>query len=197
MNLNKSHEYIDDLKKELNTELMLPIAYEAFINFFRVHWWNGVKIVAPNAGDDISRSNLTYVTSHAFFSTCRDMNASCKFEAEGKHDAIVANGNGIVFMCAEWEWDSKSVFGDTGELKKLLRSVEKHKESDAILLTYTYQDEYLDYAKRVANEWLSSKTDAILLLFIVVMQKSNSKNTIEAIRILEISTEGCVIWGDF
>ena len=112
-------------------------------------------------GNDITgatRSNWTYHTSHALAQTAKIFGYDCKFECNGKRDAVIEDpydGSKVQFF-AEWEWDYDDIFGKGKELEKLRDSCRTTKTADAFLLVYSPEATFTDYMFKIVRFWQRS-----------------------------------------
>lgn len=149
-----------------------------------------------------SRSNWTYHTAYTVRRVASLLGLACRFEAEGRRDAIIQtlSDDPIVLLAIEWEWIGDDVFGKGGELDKLADTCTKHQDADAMLLTWCDQGAYPDFLKRIADHWdlrLSrSKSRPTLYLNVVTHAMESNKLRLKQFRTVEIHADSIFLWED-
>ena len=111
-----------------------------------------------NGSIGATRSNWTYHTALAFAQTSKMFNLTCKFESNGKRDAVIETKeeNPQVVLFAEWEWDYEDIFGTGKELEKLKTSCQDSISAEAFLLVYCSKQKYSDYLYRITEFWVNA-----------------------------------------
>lgn len=149
-----------------------------------------------------TRSNWTYHTAIAISQTCKFLNLCCKFEANGRRDAVIQarDDSQTDILFAEWEWDYLDVFGKGKELEKLKDSCKESKTGEALLLTYCPETDFVDYLQRIADYWISSvkkiKNPPALFLHTVIFEEASYCRNFDRLRTVEIAPEGISVWND-
>jgi hypothetical protein len=149
-----------------------------------------------------TRSNWTYHTAVTISQTCKVLDLTCKFEANGRRDAVIESREDepqdVLF--AEWEWDYLDIFGKGKELEKLKDSCKNSKTADAFLLTYCPKENYVDYLEKITNYWVSSfkKSTAppVLYLHTVICEEKAGCRIFERLRTVEIYQCEMHVWTD-
>ena len=153
-------------------------------------------------GEKIARSNWTHHTANTFFKTCQTLNFLCDFEVEKRHDGAIRDNKGNVYLCAEWEFDTNSIFNDKGEIEKLYNTCKKHSNCDAMLFTYKVDTDFNEFADRVYEKWNSfiKKDDNVKLYLLTALMKKDELENIRyfcGIRILVFGNKTVDIWEDY
>lgn len=149
-----------------------------------------------------TRSNWTYHTAIAFAQTCKIMDFTCKFETEGKRDALIQTKDSPpeILLIAEWEWDYDDIFGERKELEKLKISCKKYETANAFLLTYCPASKYLSYLEKIAKEWIGDTTISelgpTLFLHTIIFQEKSNYREFKSIKTVMIHPSGIDIWND-
>ncbi len=149
-----------------------------------------------------SRSNWTYHTALSLAQTAKMFGLICKFETQGKRDAIIEMPDPPqVMLVAEWEWDYRDIFGKGKELEKLRESCKQFPQAQAFLLTYCPQDEYVEYLEQVAKYWMepskSRKKNAPWLYFhAVIFNEEGTFRVFDRLRSVAIGTKAIQVWND-
>lgn len=194
---------LNDLDKFLVTErehveYVMNFPSIVFIQIFREQ----IRSTILQTHEAASRSNWTYNIAFAFMAAAKAMNFDIRFEAEGKRDAIVETydlkGQKITLLAAEWEWDSKDVFGPGKEIEKLFKTAKKYK-CESLLLTYVETAKYNEFLQKVMKEWREYTQKApnlSLVLSVILYQIDKSARTFQTIRTVEIDVVGIDVWED-
>jgi hypothetical protein len=149
----------------------------------------------------IKRSNWTHITATSFFETCKPLNRTCEFEVVNRHDGVVRNPQGDIEILAEWEYQPASIFGQKGEILKLLKSQKKYAGSEAILFTYWDRSSYVDFLSKVYEEYnsaLQKSNDFRMVLMVALLDNIETDKTkeISTIRIVEIGKDYINLYAD-
>ena len=187
-------EAVMELQRTAKVSIMAHHDSEVFINLFRQHFLNGSRWLYQNKGN-ISRSNWTYHTACSMLLTCRDMDYKTEFEVLGRHDACIRNELNEIVVYSEWEWNCHDIFGPGKELQKLITSVEKDLNANALLLTYVEDGNYKLFLKEVYETW-TKETDATLYLMTPLVTKTEDISSIVSLRVVDISREFVICWAD-
>ena len=153
-------------------------------------------------GEKIARSNWTHHTANTFFRTCQTLNLLCDFEVEKRHDGAIRDNKGNVYLCAEWEFDTNSIFKPKGEIEKLYDTCKKHDKADAMLFTYKVDSDFNDYADKVYTQWnnLLKEGENFRLYLLTALMKKDEIESIRyfyGIRVLVFGNKAVDIWEDF
>ena len=190
------HEKLDSIPKVgfINPERHLTFAYLFALNFLK----NMDYFVYKSF---ITRSNWTQITANSFLETCKTLMKTCEFEVINRHDGIVRNQLGEIEICAEWEYATETIFGQKGEIVKLLKSQKKFKNCEALLLTYCETEEYESFLGKVYTEYnqaLPKGKDYRIVLSTALLDTvgEDKPKEISCIRIVEIGREYAYIYGD-
>lgn len=149
-----------------------------------------------------TRSNWTYHTAMAISQSCKTLDLTCKFEAHGRRDAVVETREKPprTILFAEWEWDYQDIFGKGKELDKLRKSCEACGTANGFLLTYSPESEYLDYLKRVAEQWCTplskSKAPPTLYLHTIIFTKRPGYRQFDRLISVAINPLVIEIWNE-
>lgn len=141
---------------------------------FSIRFLNNTDYFHSEKG--ISRSNWTQHTANSFFNTCKDLNLKCEFEVENRHDGAIRNDLGEMYICAEWEYETNTIFKENGEIEKIAKTCTKHNACEGILLTYKIEEDFLDFSKKVYDKWnklLPKKHNIRLFLLTVILDKNS------------------------
>jgi hypothetical protein len=149
-----------------------------------------------------TRSNWTYHTAITISQTCKVLDLTCRFEANGRRDAVIETREETAqdFLFAEWEWDYQDIFGTGKELEKLSKSCRASKTADAFLLTYCPKREYVDFLQSISTYWIKSvsriKIPPTLFLHTVICEEKGGARTFERLRTVEIHPSWINVWTD-
>jgi hypothetical protein len=200
-------EIADEIAKVYNhfrdktdTMFIAEGATELIVKIFSIMYTKDIEDYYMN--EKISRSNWTQHTATTFFKTCQQLRFLCDFEVEKRHDGAVRDAKGNVYLCAEWEFDTNSIFNIKGELDKLYETCSKHLQCDAMLFTYKVENDYNDFAEKVFIKWNSlvkKKEDFKLFLLTALLEKNEIEkiNYFIGIRVLVYGNNTLDIWDDF
>lgn len=152
--------------------------------------------------DKIARSNWTQHTATTFFKTCQQLNFLCDFEVEKRHDGAIRDAKGNVYLCAEWEFDTNSVFNIKGEIEKLHETTRKHDHCDAMLFTYKVASDFNEFAEKVLIKWnslMKENEEQRLFLLTALLEKNEIEKVsyFQGIRVLVFGNDTLDIWDDF
>lgn len=149
-----------------------------------------------------SRSNWTYHTAITISQTCKVLDLACKFEANGRRDAVIETYDEPAkhFLFAEWEWDYSDIFGAGKELDKLSKSCRASKTADAFLLTYCPKNKYIDFLQQISAYWIKSvnriKVAPTLFLHTVICDEKGGVRYFERLRTVEVHPSFINVWTD-
>ena len=150
-----------------------------------------------------NRSNWTYHTAFTIKKTCEILSLNCKFETEGRLDAVIEafdqEGNSICVFFAEWEWDYLDIFGKGKELEKLWEGTHKLQYANALMFTYCPIDKYFDFLKQVTEYWqqkIDKMQDYPRLFLVTVLHSGTSFREFQNVRTVEIDAEQINLWYD-
>ncbi|MFI5195484.1 MAG: hypothetical protein ACHQD8_00205 [Chitinophagales bacterium] len=185
--------------KKTDTQFVPDFVDDLFIKLFQINYLR-------DAGDyycdeKITRSNWTHHTANTFLRTCQMLNFSCEFEIENRHDAAVRDRDGNVYICAEWEYDTNSIFNGKGEIKKLYETCVKHSSCVPLLFTYKIGEDYIDFVEKIFKEWnsiLDDENECKLYLLTALFQKNEIDKVREltGIRTVIIGRGTIDLWDD-
>lgn len=186
--------------KKTETMLYHEIASQLIVKIFSITYIN--DIYNYYSDDKISRSNWTHHTANTFFRTCQILNFLCDFEVENRHDGAIRDSHGNVFLAAEWEYDTNSIFNNKGEIVKLYNTCKKHHNADAMLFTYKVETDYVDYVDKVFDFWnslLDEQEEFSLFLLTALFKKdeNNKVNIFYGLRTIEFGNKTVDIWEDY
>ena len=175
---------------------------EIFNTIFReIFLHSNPSYTIKNDKEGASRSNWTYHTALSMKQAADIMNYNCYFEVEGKRDGVIRTKGKKPqdILVAEWEWDSKDIFGKGKELEKLNSTTNKSKTSSAFLFTYVETDKFDDFAKRVIEYWQSnnSNNSSPPLYLNAILYSGGSFRNFEVYRIYEIYNDSIIVWNDY
>ena len=149
-----------------------------------------------------TRSNWTYHTAITISQTCKVLDLTCKFEANGRRDAVIETRDDSpqAVLFAEWEWDYLDIFGKGKELEKLKNSCKASKTADAFLLTYCPKEKYIDYLQKITDYWIGafgkSEAPPILYLHTVLFEDNGGCRIFDRLRTVEIYLSEMYVWTD-
>ncbi|MEG1198008.1 MAG: hypothetical protein RSD53_01345, partial [Algoriella sp.] len=159
------------------SDVFIPIKYdtEVFIEIFNCIYLKDISdLYVENI---IKRSNWTHHTANTFFRTNQLLNFKCEFESVNRHDGVVRDEDGTVFLCAEWEIDEQSIFSEKGEINKLLNTCINLKTCDAFLFTYNTKMDIKEYVNKVYTQWNNGLLDDDFRLTLITAVFDNSKKS--------------------
>lgn len=158
------------------------------------------KLTEENYG--ATRSSWTYHTAITMAQTCKMFELDCKFEANGRRDAVIETRDDSPenFLFAEWEWDYQDIFGSGKELEKLSKSCRASKTADAFLLTYCPKTKYVNFLQKVSSYWLKSisriKIPPTLFLHTIICEEKGGTRFFERLRTVDIHPTVINVWTD-
>lgn len=186
--------------RKTDTVYIPELATDLIVKLFAITY---IKDIADYyTSDRIARSNWTQHTATTFFKTCQQLNFLCDFEVEKRHDGAIRDDKGNVYLCAEWEFDTNSIFNIKGEIEKLYETTKKHKSCDAMLFTYKAASGFNEFAEKVLTKWnslLKENEDHRLFLLTALLKKDEIEKVsyFQGIRILVFGNNTLDIWDDF
>ncbi|RYZ24588.1 MAG: hypothetical protein EOO16_00350 [Chitinophagaceae bacterium] len=151
--------------------------------------------------DRISRSNWTQHTATTFFKTSQFLRFVCDFEVGNRHDGAIRSESGEMYLCAEWEYDTNSIFKEKGEIEKLYRTASANKHCDAMLFTYKVESEFNGFVEQVYNKWNSftKKDDQCRLYLLTALFEKDKEQNIRyftGLRTVVFALEQIELWDD-
>lgn len=152
--------------------------------------------------EKVGRSNWTQHTANTFLRACQMVNLACDFEVENRHDGAVRDYEDNVYLCAEWEYDTNTIFKPKGEIIKLAKTCKKYKNCDALLFTYSIDYDYTSFCEKVFNLWneelIKSKRDFVLYLITALIRKDDVEKMryVYGLRTVVIGKQSIEIWED-
>lgn len=155
-----------------------------------------------NGFNGATRSNWTYHTSHAMAKTATIFEFDCKFECNGKRDAVIEtrDEDPEILLFAEWEWDYHDVFGKGKELEKLRDSCRATDTADAFLLVYSPIADYPKYLFDIVTYWQKAfsrkKTPPALFINTIVFNPNSSWRDILSLNSLMVHDSNVQIMSD-
>lgn len=186
--------------KDKTDTIFLPESFTSqIVKVFSLNFIRGIQDYYSDEG--ISRSNWTQHTANVFFQTCQQFRMLCDFEVEKRHDGAIRDNEGNIYLSAEWEFDTNTIFKLNGEIEKLYKTSKKHSKSDAMLFTYKVESEFNDYAFKVYEQWnsfLNDDEDFKLFLLTALLRRddNSSKKSFYGIRILVFGNKTVDVWED-
>ena len=177
------------IKQELGSQTIIRLFNQTYLFDISTYY----------ADETLSRSNWTHLTANAFFRTCQLLNFQCDFEVEKRHDGAIRGRDGHVYLCAEWEYETSSIFKEKGEIYKLYQTCKKYSNCDALLFTYKTGGDFELFLKLVFDEWnyLLQKDEAfILYLTTAIFDKNHedNKNYFAGLRTISFGKNDIEIW---
>lgn len=182
--------------------LPIPIAYAFSVAFIQLFLADQPNYELARGVYGASRSNWTYHTALAIAQASKLMNLTCKFETQGKRDALIETRDERpeVVLVAEWEWEAEDVFGKGKELEKLRATCRGCDGASAFLLTYCTEARYPEYLRQVTDYWINTprrqRNAPMLLLHTILYRPQGTLREFDRLRTADIDAEGVRLWED-
>ncbi|NJX16799.1 hypothetical protein [Tamlana crocina] len=193
-------DLFEHFSKFSNSVIKPEIFSELIVKVFNLTYLKDLGSYYNN--EKIGRSSWTQHTANTFLRACQLVNLACDFEVENRHDGAVRDYDDNVYLCAEWEFDTRTIFNPTGEINKLAKTCDKYKNCDALLFTYSIDSSYTAFCENVFQLWnkqlKKTKKDFVLYLVTALMRKDELENKrfVYGLRTVVIGRQLIEIWED-
>ncbi len=181
-------------------DTLIPIKYstEIMVEYFNLIYMRDVRDYF--CGKIITKSNLTHHSANTFLRTCQLLDLLCEFETENRHDGMMRDKEGRIILCAEWEMDEKTIFSESGEINKLLKTCKKN-NCEAFLFTYNARIDPKELINKAYNQWNSQidEGENFRLFLVTAIFDDSEKSSVKYLRGLRtfVIGKGTIdIWED-
>ena len=182
----ETSEIYNFLKSKASVSVKQDFFIDMFVKFFVENYHH--DIAGYYSDDKMSRSNWTHLTANTFFKTSQMLGYLCDFEVEKRHDGAIRDEKGKVYLAAEWEYDTNSIFQVKGEIEKLYNTCKKFPDSQALLFTYKVGEDFPKLVEKIFEKWqsLHSPEEDFSLFILTAIFKNNEEEKVKYFQNLQV-----------